>query len=546
MRARLRRRFPGPGRGETLVELLVATFLIGSAGLVLVGALAAATLQADRTNDQAVARDLVASVAALAGSDSPRFTPCAAPTDYQPAVSAMERNGYHLTVVEVANWTGGSFAPAGPAAPCDPANQHLQRITVRADGPNGTVQQVVVAKSSTRLDGSTALTEPQTAAGSGVGQFNLSVSSYYDAAHAPGGPVRFAVFGPTDVTCTHPLWQTVANPGDPRYNPAAGAGVAPTVALPSVGDAVFNRGQASVTVPVFTVADAYGDQPGDYRWRATYLGDARSGPSASSCGGPGREISLDQTAISLPDVTIAPGGAAVYQPVLEHVQSVPGALTFTVHGVGAGPSGQPCTTGAALRLPPQQPGTDGTVNQVIDPGIYGGFGDYRITLDYPGDTTHLPLHETCAQGHPLRVLAGAALGVTAPRTPAGPMLVASMGQGWLTPPGQDAGMVTFTTYNTADCAIPLPGVTATVAMANGQASASFAGLAPANYWARAAWTGDTRNAAATSGCVPFPVLASTLPGPGPLMPPGPMSAPVALTLPGSVPPLSVGGGRERS
>jgi hypothetical protein len=505
------------GRGETLLEMVLAIFLMGAAGLVFLGTLAAAMVYADHRKTEAGARDLVSTVGELANADNPRFTPCATTTDYQPAVDALAQAPYKLTVVEVARWTGSQFTTDGA---CDPNSQRLQRITIRADGPGGTAQQVVVTKSSDRTD-SGVLVAAQTAPGATVGDFTLQVGSPATAANPTGG-VRFAVFAPTDANCQAPLWQTLAQPSAAGANPAVGSAIAPAAPLPAVGDSTFTARQANVTLPLFTIAAAYGNQPGTYRWRATYLGDAASQPSVTNCGGTGREIPMAPTTITLPEVTVQQGGAALYQPVLASADAVPGAVTFTVHGVTPGAPGDPCVTGTAVQLPPAEPDPAGVVHQTVDERAYGHFGDYRVTVDYPGDPAHLPEHQSCPQGSLLHVQAASALSLAETAGPTGPALLATTPQGWVTPPGQNAGMVTFTVYSTPTCQTPLPGVTAVAPMVNGAATTTFAGLAPANYWAGAVWTGDARNVASTAQCVPFPVVGASGPG---MAPAPPLAAP---------------------
>jgi hypothetical protein len=208
--------------------------------------------------------------------------------------------------------------------------------------------------------------------------------------------------------------------------------------------------------------------------------------------------------IPLPTLTLNPGGTAVYQQVLQHDQSQPGTVTFTVHGIAPGAPGDPCTTGTAFALPPIQPGPDGVINQVVDPQIYGDYGDYMVTAAYQGDVTHLRSRDMCAQGTLLRVKAVSAIALSAP--PTGPVLLASMQQGWAAP---DGGPVTFTVFSDAACTQPVPGVQVPAPMRGGQAQATLGNLAPASYWATAAYAGDDRNTPSPiTPCTPFPVMSA--------------------------------------
>jgi hypothetical protein len=500
-----RLRGAGGDRGETLIELVLSIVLMGTAGLIFVGTLVAAAMHADKTKGHTGAGQLLASVSAMSNTDNPPFIACAQPEKYQPAFTAMDKDGYTLHVTEVASWTGTTF---DAAAPCDANTQALQRITVRADDAHGPAHTVVLTKSRT---GTVTLADSATAPAQ-QGEFALSVGT--PATQAPGG-VRFAVFAPSDATCQHPLWQTLADANAQDANPTLGAGVQPMAALRAELDATLTDRQAAVSVPMLDIADAFGDQPGLYRWRATYLGGGGTQPSATACGGAGQEIPLSTMAIPLPPQTLQPGGIAVYQPVLAHDQSQPGTVTFTVHGIAPGAPGDPCTTGTAFALPPIQPGPDGRISQVIDPQVYGDYGDYMVTAAYAGDVTHLRSRDLCTQGTLLRVKAASAIALSAP--PTGPVLIATMQQGW---PAPDGGPVTFTVFSDAGCTAPVPGVQVPAPMIGGQARATLANLPPAGYWATAAYAGDDRNTPSPlTPCTPFPVLTAA-----------PMGAPVAPAI----------------
>ncbi|MGQ0463973.1 MAG: hypothetical protein ACT4QG_01510 [Sporichthyaceae bacterium] len=535
----VRRRRHCRDRGETLLELVMAVALMGSAGVVFLGVLAAAWLNAERQDGTERARTLASSIAELSSAESLRFEPCAGLGDYQPALDRMvdEREGYteqtppadrryRLTVTEVVGWNGTGFVADG----CDRATQRLQRVTVKAEGPGGAVQQIVFTKSRTTTDGSEAVVDATTTPAT-LGNFALSVSSP-GSAPAPEGTVRFAVFAPSDPECRNALWQTLKDPADASANPSAKAVRAPRRALLQTGDLDFSDRRAEVTVPMFDIAAAYDDEPGTYRWRATYLGGAEVDPSSTPCGGPGREIPLEKAEIELPQLTVEPGGVAVYQSQLRLGNVVPGSIRLTLHGLAPGAPGDPCTTGQARELAPIQPAQDGAWAFRVDPSMYEDFGDYVLSAAYGGDVGHLPLRQECRDGQLLRVRAPSELGLRIDPLPEGPRLSAALVQGWQGQAG-NPGLVTFRVFGTADCATPVPGVEATVAMNGGQATTTFAGLAPGDYWASAEWTGDARNVGDATSCRPMPVAGPpATPGdPLPPVPPVPPQLPVAYAPP---------------
>jgi len=181
-----RRRRARADRGETLIELVLSIVLMGSAGLVFVGTLAAAMLHSDRTKGHTEAANLLASVSALADTDSLPFVPCAQPADYQSAVSVLDKDEYKLTVDKVVGWNGSDFVEG---AACDPNTQGLQRITVSAAAPRGVVHRVVITKSRT-AQGGVALQGASTSP-SQQGAFALSV----DAAQSGPQPSAAAAVG---------------------------------------------------------------------------------------------------------------------------------------------------------------------------------------------------------------------------------------------------------------------------------------------------------------------------------------------------------------
>lgn len=133
---------PGGGRGRgdggtTLVEVLVATVLLGSAVVVLLTGLDVAG-RSDLTEDRSarLLEQLVAATDAMGDPHRVPFAPCTAPGGdplgaYQgaldAALGAAEPGAREVTVVAVDHWAPDTFTGDCPAI------DTLQRITLRTE-----------------------------------------------------------------------------------------------------------------------------------------------------------------------------------------------------------------------------------------------------------------------------------------------------------------------------------------------------------------------------------------------------------------------------
>jgi type II secretory pathway pseudopilin PulG len=137
---------PGPERGETLLELLIALAVMAIAVVAVVGGLASGIAMSGVHRNQstagAVARDYAESVASfVAGSG---YKACAAPSDYSaakvgfdPAALGGSYAGYLPTPVSVTYWNGTVFG-----ASCSDIG--LQQLTIQVAAPDSRVTERLV------------------------------------------------------------------------------------------------------------------------------------------------------------------------------------------------------------------------------------------------------------------------------------------------------------------------------------------------------------------------------------------------------------------
>jgi type II secretory pathway pseudopilin PulG len=130
-RIRCRRTSPRDDAGETLIELLVALMVIGTAVTAILGALVVAVnssvLARNQTRVQAALRSWAEQVAAVGDTGTYRYVPCAAPSAF-PAPDVVP-SGFTATVTSVEYWTGDAWTDT-----CG-TDAGVQRVTLRVTAP---------------------------------------------------------------------------------------------------------------------------------------------------------------------------------------------------------------------------------------------------------------------------------------------------------------------------------------------------------------------------------------------------------------------------
>jgi Tfp pilus assembly protein PilV len=125
-------------RGETLIELLVAVLIIGTAVVAVVGGLGTAIMLSDIHRKQAgVAEHMKIYAANIEGAIA------ASPTQYvdfcaTPSYPNYTAAGYNGTVTEVRYWNGSAFVTS-----CAPGDTGVQRLTLRVRSTDGRAEQTM-------------------------------------------------------------------------------------------------------------------------------------------------------------------------------------------------------------------------------------------------------------------------------------------------------------------------------------------------------------------------------------------------------------------
>ena len=125
----------GDDRGETLVELLVAMLIMGTAVVAVVGGLATAIIMSDVHRKQAVIAAKLSEYAAAISNGvatTPGYRECPGSPSY-PSYNAG--TGYTADPIEVSYWDGSAFVTTCPAG----GDTGVQRVTLRIHSNDGRV-----------------------------------------------------------------------------------------------------------------------------------------------------------------------------------------------------------------------------------------------------------------------------------------------------------------------------------------------------------------------------------------------------------------------
>jgi type II secretory pathway pseudopilin PulG len=121
-------------RGETLVELLVALVILGTAVVALIGAVATGVRMSDIHRKEATAGSYVRSfgeaVNTAVNATPTGYTACATITTYTGAYTVPDTAGYVADVTTVTYWNGTAFV-----ATCT-TDRGVQKLTLRVRSKN--------------------------------------------------------------------------------------------------------------------------------------------------------------------------------------------------------------------------------------------------------------------------------------------------------------------------------------------------------------------------------------------------------------------------
>lgn len=291
-----------------------------------------------------------------------------------------------------------------------------------------------------------------------VGQ-TISDSATLSGGFSPTGEVTFSVYGPTDTGCTTPL---------------------ETSSAPILADHA-------------TSADFLAQQVGEFRWTASYPGDANNDPISSTCG------AADQSSIvskATPGLTGSASAATVGNAIHDEVSltggfSLGGEVTFSVYA----PTDTGCSTALESSTVTIQ-GADATSADFLPQQA----GDFRWTASYPGDANNEAASLPCNAANQSSTVGKAAPGLT------GSASAAAVGgaihdEATLTGGFSPTGQVTFSVYAPSDtgCSTALETTTAPI-LADHATSADFLPQQVGEFRWRASYPGDANNQTVSSAC----------------------------------------------
>jgi len=278
-----------------------------------------------------------------------------------------------------------------------------------------------------------------------------------------GGEVTFSVYGPADTTCSTPLETTTA---------------------PLAGD--------SAASPDFISQEA-----GEYRWKASYPGDANNEATSLDCEAPNQTSSVSKASPSLAGT--ATSAVTVGETITDEVTlsggfQPGGELVFRAFG----PDDGTCASAPAYEATATVSG-----NGPYSPaGFAPGPGVYRWTVDYAGDGSNGAVGLACgapeqssAVGTIAVMLAASASGGTV----GDPIGATAILQGGAVPSGQ----ITFRAFSPGDANCSgTPAFTSVVkVVGNGSyGSAPFAATRAGSFRWTVAYSGDPNHSAATAEC----------------------------------------------
>ena len=297
---------------------------------------------------------------------------------------------------------------------------------------------------------------------------------------APTGTVMFAVYPPTDSTCTgRPVFSS-ANPVDAAGTSATSDDFKPTV-------------------------------PGSYRTTATFSGDADYLAASSSCDDPAETVAVTRAplpiATAVTPSTLVLGGTfedtATLGPPPTGQPAPTGRVGFDVYG----PTDTNCSSAPVLTASnPLTAGGPTVASGRLTPAVPG---TYRVIATYGGDADYLGSTSLCSDLTETVTVAKATLPITTSASPATLALggsfkdTATVGPA---PAGAPAptGAVTFDVYGPSDqkcSAAPVFSSTGALASAGPSAvSSPFTPTADGAYNVVASYAGDSTYGPSSSAC----------------------------------------------
>ncbi|MFL5874139.1 MAG: hypothetical protein ACJ75T_11810 [Solirubrobacterales bacterium] len=326
-------------------------------------------------------------------------------------------------------------------------NNQTASLTCNASGQSSTV-----TKATPGLTGSAS---SATVGGAIHDQVTLTGGS------TPSGEVTFSVYGPDDAGCTTPLKTT---------------------------SATISAGKA--TSPDFTAPQA-----GEFRWKASYPGDANNDGVELACNAPNQTSTV---AKATPTLTGSASSATVGGNIHDTVTlaggfSPSGEVTFRVYG----PGDTSCATSLETTTVPVS-GVKATSADFAPQQA----GSFRWTASYPGDANNEPSSLTCNAANQSSVVAKASPGLagTATSTPVEGSTITD--QVTLSGGFAPGGQIVFRAFGPGDASCGSTPVYQATISVSGNGPYSPAGFSPGRglYRWTAQYEGDAGNQATALSC----------------------------------------------
>lgn len=280
---------------------------------------------------------------------------------------------------------------------------------------------------------------------------------------SPSGNVTFSVYGPLDGSCSTAL-QTVAAP-------IQGAGA--------------------------TSADFIPPLAGNYRWRASYPGDANNDPASTACGAANQTSAVSKASPTLSGVATA--AAIVGQTITDSATlsggfGPTGELVFRAYGPGDATCDDPPAYEDAVTLSGSGPHAPAGFDPA--PGVY------RWTAEYAGDANNEATSTACGAGDQSSIVSKASPALTGDATSA--ILVGLPITDIATLSGSfgATGKLVFRAYGPGDatCAAPAYEKEVPISGDSSYSSGNFTPLLAGLYRWTVEYAGDANNEPASTAC----------------------------------------------
>jgi len=277
---------------------------------------------------------------------------------------------------------------------------------------------------------------------------------------SPAGEITFKVFGPGDSGCVTPLATKTAS---------------------------IVSGHA--TSPNYTTTQA-----GQFRWTASYPGDANNEAAETACGAVNQTSTVAKAS---PGVTALASDAVVNNAIKDEVTltggfSPGGEITFKVFGPGDNACATPLATKTASIV------SGHAISPSYIPQTVGG---YRWTASYPGDTNNEAVETTCGAANQTSTVSKASPALSGTATPSVVVGATIKDEATISGGFSPAGEITFKVFGPGDSGCSTPLATKTAPIVSGHAtSPTFTTPHAGEYRWTASYPGDANNQAIDTIC----------------------------------------------